>query len=186
MVTTYLSEQPLALSANIVALMMQTIPMSIGYYDFTSNVLFLLLSGLVVIPMLCYAYKEVKVNNYLVRNGEVVTAKLHRDETKIIPLPGRTQGAVELRIQCSFFSDGVVHIFKDECTLRTSNINKIISRLKEEDTVLVCTDNSYKTYKILFQSLLHELYEDYECPRIINYILLFINIGLLLVSLLNS
>ena len=186
---SYLSEQPMALVANIFVLFIQTIPIQIlGYNDLKSNGLFLLLSGLVALPLLYDAYKKVKLNNYLVDNGEIIEAKLHQDETKIIPLPGRGQGADLLRIQCSFFADGVVHIFKDEITFSRRDRKKISDRVKETDTVLVCTDNSCKTYKILFHSLLHELYDDrqVECPRVLNYIILFINIGIVVVSLFNS
>ena len=184
---SYLSEQQSALAANVIVLVMQTLPISIGYYDFMSQCLFLLLSGLVAIPLLYDASKKVKLNNYLVCNGEIIEAKLNHNETKVIPLPGRRGGDL-LRIQCSFFADGVVHIFKDEFTFGRSDRKKISNRVKEADSVLVCTDDSYKIYKILFHSLLHELYDDtqVECPRILNYIILFINIGIVVISLFNT
>lgn len=187
---SYLSEQPMALVANIFVLFIQTIPIQIlGYNDLKSNGLFLLLSGLVALPLLYDAYKKVKLNNYLVSNGEIIEAKLHQDETKIIPLRSQYGGGVNLlKIQCSFFADGVVHIFKDEYTCKPSDTSLIVNRLEEADSVLVCTDSSYKTYKILFHSLLRELYDDrqVECPRVLNYIILFINIGIVVVSLFNS
>lgn len=187
---SYLSEQQTVLVANIVVLFMQMIPIQIlGYNDLRSNGLFLLLSGLVALPLLYDAYKKVKLNNYLVCNGEIIEAKLNHNETKVIPLPNRYRsGGNLLKIQCSFFTDGVVHIFKDECFCGVSDKRQILSRLEDIDSVLVCTDSSYKTYKILFHSLLHELYDDtqVECPRIVNYIILFINIGIVVLSLLNT
>lgn len=182
---SYLSEQQTALAANVIVLLMQMLSISEGYDDFISNGLFLLLSGLMALPLLYFAYKKVKLNNYLVDNGEIIEAKLNQNETKIILLP---RGAALLRIQCSFFADGVVHIFKDEYTFNSSNTKKFSNRVKESDSVLVCTDSSYKTYKILFHSLLHELYDNrqVECPRILNYIILFINIGIVVISLFNS
>lgn len=186
---SYLSEQQSALTANIIVLVMQTLPISMGFYDFMSQGLFLLLSGLVALPLLYDAYKKVKLNNYLIGNGEIIEAKLHQDETKVIPLRSRYGGGVNLlKIQCSVFTDGIVHIFRDEYTCRPGDTSQIVSRLKEADSVLVCTDSSFKTYKILFHSVLHELYDNkqVECPRILNYIILIINIIIVVISLFNA
>lgn len=172
----HFSEQPGVVGSNIGVLASQLAICCANPDDIRLIYFWWVIVGITVIPLLCYGYKQLKINNYLVHNGKTVTAKLHQDETRIIPI----RGAYLLLIQCGFLADGAIHIFDDKYAFSRRDIEKISSRVKEADTVLVCTDDSYKKYKILFHSLLHELYNDtqYERLRIINFIVLLINIGL--------
>lgn len=178
----YFSKQPPVLCANIIVLGVQIAMYSYDLNDFMLNSIFLLFTGLIVIPMLYYSHKQVKINNYLIHNGKVVETKIHREETKIIFAAKTT---VVLQVQCTLFADGAIHIFKDEYSFSMYDKKKVLKRLEDTDTVLVLTDNSCKRYKILFQSLLHELYDDthYECPRVLNYIILIINVGCGIINL---
>lgn len=180
----YFSEQPPVLSANIIVLVVQIMLHLYSSGDFILNGVLLLLSGLVVFPLLYYSYRQVKVNNYLIRNGKIVEAKINRDETKITFAVKTT---VMLQVKCFYYVDGQVYIFKGEYAFSMYDKKKVLKYLENVDTVQVLVDDSFKTYKILFHSLLHELYDDvhYECPRILNYIVLIINVGCGFINLLS-
>lgn len=135
----------------------------------------------VTIPMVIYAYREVKLNNYLVKYGHLIKAKIHHEETKML-FPG-VRHAVCFQVQCIYMEDGVVHIFKGRCAVATPDIERFRDTLDRKDTIDVLVDSKYKKYKIVFGSVYEDLGYDHKCPAHWNYLLFALNIGSILLYL---
>lgn len=180
MFTKKLSEHPMILTANIWVLMMQFV-MIVGVQDDEIWTALTLAAFFTAMPLVIYAYCEVKLNNNLVNNGRLITAKIHHEESKII---FAIKQILILRVQCTFMENDVVHIFKDQYSFSMYERKQIMGLLNQTDTVDVLVDAEYKKYKILFRSVFHDMHRDYECPAFLNYVLLAINIGCAIVNFL--
>lgn len=176
------SEYPYILLANIFLLIAEIIIGLSCIEDIMLCTLILSLTMLIVIPILIYSGIKIRNNNNLVEKGEIIQAKINKTETKIV---FGLKGFLVLQLQCSFFKDGVIHIFKEQYMFDRRDKEKIFSRLECMETVDVLVINELKKYQILAGSVLGGICNDtfFYCPSIFNYIVLIANIGIGLMNI---
>lgn len=182
---TKLSEQPFVLAANCIILLGQMFAIKFVKSDLTMFGFIWIILFIIITPLLCFSYNEVRKNNYLYKHGKIVKAKLCKENTKIIFAASTT---MILKVQCTYFDNGIVYIFEDEYSFSVYDKSKIMNCIEKADYIDVMTDKNCKKYRILFESLFPEMYNKINivCPSIANYIVACINVVACVIYVLMS